>query len=217
MHIRRPIRKPIVLRNVAGFCQGQVRSGRGGTYLIVTAAYDGAYTRRGDPDPILNGANANASRVASLIEAAATLSKQKPRHSILFVTLFGAELGGLGAAYLSQHPLVPIEKSVGCINLSHLGRTDAAGRNENRRAHHHQLSGVEGSRHLRIGGKQSGIGCRARHERQERWCDGRGFKPFLYDRNVPSHTVYVALAFRVFTPLPISDKIDYKNMAAGDA
>src|SRR5258708_1010667 len=109
------------------------------------------------------------------------LSKNRPRHSILFVTLFGAELGGLGAAYLSQHPLVPIEKSMGCINLSHLGRTDVAGGTRTRAL---TITGFPGSKVPAIfesAGKQSGI-CVQQDTNNKILSDRRGFKPFLYYR-----------------------------------
>ena len=51
---------------------------------------------------------------------------EKPKRSILFVTVFGEETGGYGARYYTTHPIFPLAKTVADINLEQLGRTHGA-------------------------------------------------------------------------------------------
>ena len=78
------------------------------------------------PDKIFNGANDDGSGTVSVIEIAAALSKlkQRPKRSIVFMTVFGEEKGLLGSRYYGRHPIFPIEKTVADVNLEQIGRTD---------------------------------------------------------------------------------------------
>jgi len=60
-------------------------------------------------DNIYNGANDNATGCGILLEIAHSysLSAQKPKRSILFVSVTAEEQGLLGSEYLGQHPPVP--------------------------------------------------------------------------------------------------------------
>ncbi len=93
--------------------------------MIVSAHYDHIGMRTDLPgDQINNGAIDNGSGTVSLIEIATALSgmKQKPRRSILFLNMFGEELGMLGSEYYGRHPLVPIANTTANLNLEHMGR-----------------------------------------------------------------------------------------------
>src|SRR5207245_158755 len=80
----------------------------------------------GEGDLVYNGANDDASGVASVIEIAAALSGAKPgpRRSILFAAWFGEEKGLIGSRYYGRHPLFPLKSTVANLNLEQLGRTD---------------------------------------------------------------------------------------------
>ena len=126
VHIPAPAVVPVKLRNVIGVLRGSDPALKD-TYLVLTAHYDHLGVRgTGEGDHIYNGANDDASGTSSVIEIAkafATLA-QRPKRSIVFMTLFGEELGDLGSRYYCQHPVFPLAKTVADINLEQLGRTD---------------------------------------------------------------------------------------------
>ena len=116
--------KPIKLRNVAALLRGSDPALKD-HYVIVSAHYDHIGMRADQPgDQIYNGAIDNGSGTVSLIEIATALStmKQKPRRSILFLNMFGEELGMLGSEYYGRHPLVPVARTTANINLEHMAR-----------------------------------------------------------------------------------------------
>jgi len=72
---------------------------------------------------IMPGANDNASACAVMMAVAKALSESpvKPRRSIMF-TFFGAEEQGVaGSKYYCENPIVPLEKTVGLINMDGVG------------------------------------------------------------------------------------------------
>jgi peptidase M28-like protein len=133
LHVPEPRRQPTLLRNVAGLLRGSDPA-LAGTYVLVSAHYDGTGPRPGDtgPDRIWNGANDDGSGTVALVELASAFSRlrPRPRRSILLVAFFGEEKGLLGSSYYVAHPLVPLEKTVAGVNIEHLGRTDSTERNK---------------------------------------------------------------------------------------
>jgi len=120
------ITKPVKLRNVAALLRGSDPALKD-TYVILSAHYDHLGIRPDMPgDHIYNGANDNGSGTASVIEVASAMAamKTRPRRSVLFLNVFGEELGMLGSAYYGRHPLVPVARTVANLNLEQLGRTD---------------------------------------------------------------------------------------------
>ena len=105
-----------------------------GTYVLVSAHYDGTGPRpgAGGPDRVWNGANDDGSGTSAVVELAVALARMhpRPRRSIVFLAFFGEEKGLLGSGYYAAHPLVPLEKTVADVNLEHLGRTDSLERNK---------------------------------------------------------------------------------------
>jgi Zn-dependent M28 family amino/carboxypeptidase len=96
------------------------------TYIVFSAHMDhlgvGAPNARGDS--IYNGADDDASgtsAVVELAEAFASLS-ERPRRSLLFLTVSGEERGLLGSRYFSDHPPVPANALVADINIDMIGR-----------------------------------------------------------------------------------------------
>jgi hypothetical protein len=89
-------------------------------YVVYTAHLD--HLGIGEPvngDQIYNGALDNASGSACLLEIARAYSqmKQRPRRSILFVSVAGEEEGLLGSEYFAHHPTVPHDSLVADINM----------------------------------------------------------------------------------------------------
>jgi len=79
-------------------------------------------------DQIFNGAVDNASGVAILIEIARAFARlePKPSRTVLFAALTAEEQGLLGAKYLAEHPVCPLEKTLVNINIDGMnpwGRT----------------------------------------------------------------------------------------------
>lgn len=73
-------------------------------------------------DSIYNGAVDNASGTAALLSIAEAFSKlqQKPERTVVFLFVTAEEQGLLGSEYYAQHPIFPIDKTVGNINMDAL-------------------------------------------------------------------------------------------------
>lgn len=69
-------------------------------------------------DNIYNGAVDNATGVAGILELAERFAKQgKPKRSVLFAAVTLEESGLLGSKYYVAHPTIPLDRTVGVINL----------------------------------------------------------------------------------------------------
>lgn len=69
-------------------------------------------------DNIYNGAIDNATGVAGILELAEQFAKiGKPKRSVLFAAVTLEESGLLGSKYYVAHPTVPLDRTVGVINL----------------------------------------------------------------------------------------------------
>lgn len=99
-------------------------------YVLYTAHWDhlgiGKPDARGDS--IYNGALDNASGTAALLEFARVWKRQKtpPERTIVFLAVTAEEQGLLGSAYYAQHPVYPLAKTVGVLNVDEVnnyGRT----------------------------------------------------------------------------------------------
>lgn len=119
-------KKNILSKNVMGALPGQITND---TIVIFSAHYDhiGAgetqLARLGvsDTDSIYNGANDNASGIASLLELAKYYKAQNTnRYLLLFVAFSGEEQGMVGSEYLASKIKPGIIKAV--VNLEMLGR-----------------------------------------------------------------------------------------------
>jgi Zn-dependent M28 family amino/carboxypeptidase len=104
-------------RNVIGLLPGRTRPNE---YVIYTAHWD--HLGRCDPDPtgddICNGAVDNASGVAALIALAEAHAKAGPAdRSIIFLAVTGEESGLLGSDYYAHHPVFPLARTAGGINM----------------------------------------------------------------------------------------------------
>lgn len=95
----------------------------------------GSLAKSGAP-AIHHGADDNASGVAGVLAMAryfgqephaktASLTaqlRQRPRRSLVLICFSGEELGLLGSAYYTAHPIVPLTQTVAMINMDMVGR-----------------------------------------------------------------------------------------------
>ena len=96
-------------------------------YIIVSAHYDHlgiGYPVRGDS--IYNGVFDNATGTAALLEIAKTFSEavNNFRYSIIFLLVTGEEAGLLGSSYYTNHPIVPLYKTIANINIDGIASFD---------------------------------------------------------------------------------------------
>lgn len=116
----RPARPELTLAgvNVLGMIPGTRVSDR---YIVVTAHYDHLGVHDGQ---IHNGADDNASGVATMLALAAELKRQAPEHSVLFVALDGEETGLLGARQFVEAPAVPLSSMTLNLNFDMTARAE---------------------------------------------------------------------------------------------
>jgi len=94
-------------------------------YVIYTAHWDHLGIGKPDAkgDSIYNGAVDNASGVAAVLSVAKAFTQlsDKPKRSIVFLTVTSEEQGLLGSEYYATHPIYPINKTVADLNMDALG------------------------------------------------------------------------------------------------
>ena len=217
-HIAAPVLQPVKIRNVAGLLRGsdpQLKD----TYIVVTAHYDHLGVRPNAPgDNIFNGANDDASGTSSVIEIANTLTAigEKPRRSIVFITVFGEEIGGYGARWYTAHPIFPIAKTIADINLEHLGRTDD---NEGPHVGMFNLTGFDYTdiaATFATAGAQTGVQV-IKHPTKSDSFFGRSDNTTFADAGIPSTTLSVSYEFPDYhQPGDEWQKLDYDNLARVD-
>lgn len=100
-------------------------------YIVVGAHFDhlgmggeGSGSMKPDTIAIHPGADDNASGTAGMLELAEYFSSHRDmvKRSILFMGFSAEEMGLLGSAHYTNHPLVPMEKIVTMVNLDMIGR-----------------------------------------------------------------------------------------------
>lgn len=206
---------PVKVRNVVGILRGSDPALKD-SYILVTAHYDHVGLKPGEGDGIFNGANDDGSGTVSVIELAKAFGaqKQRPRRSIVFMTVFGEEHGLVGSRYYGANPLVPIEKTVAGINLEQVGRTDDS---EGPQKLAFAVTGYDFSdvgAILRQAGEQTGIKVWKHPVNSDKYF-AHSDNQALADQGIPAHTVSVAYAFPDYHGAGDHwDKIDYENMAA---
>jgi hypothetical protein len=210
-----PAVAPVKLRNVVGLLRGSDPAMRD-DYLLVTAHYDHeGVNPRAQGDQVMNGANDDASGVAAMIETAAALAAapQRPKRSIVFIAYFGEEKGLLGSRYYARNPIFPLARTVGNVNLEHMGRTDDS---EGRQIRRGSFTGFDYStlpEAFKRAGAEVGVDF-YKHEKNSDAYFPRSDNQALADAGVPAHTLCVAFMFPDYhAPSDHWDKIDYDNMA----
>ncbi|MFN3669542.1 MAG: M28 family peptidase [Brevundimonas sp.] len=109
--------------NVLGVIPGTRRTDR---YIVVTAHYD--HVGVNAEGQVFNGADDNASGVATMLALAADLKRQAPEHSVLIVALDGEEHGLLGARHFVEAPPVPLESIAMNLNFDMTARAETDGK-----------------------------------------------------------------------------------------
>ena len=109
-------------RNVAGWLPGTDRKDE---VIVLCAHWDhlGIGTPDARGDAIYNGAADNASGMAGCLLAARKFTElpERPSRSILFLFPSSEESGLFGSAYYCDHPAIPMEKTVACLNFESIG------------------------------------------------------------------------------------------------
>ena len=217
-HVAAPSVQPVKLRNVAGILRGtdpQLKD----SYVIVTGHYDHLGMRpNASGDAIYNGANDDASGTASVIAVAGALAslEEKPKRSIVFVTVFGEEVGGLGARWYTGHPIFPLTKTVADINLEQLGRTDDS---EGPNVAQFNLTGFD---YTDIAATFAKVGATTgikviKHETNSDAFFSRSDNATFADAGIPSTTLSVSYVFPDYhQPGDEWEKLDYNNLAKVD-
>jgi len=102
-------------------------------YIVIGAHYDhlghggpGSGSRRPDTLAIHNGADDNASGVATILEIAEKMAAQskKTKRSVLFIAFGAEESGLLGSQYFVNKPLVDVKQIKAMFNFDMVGRMD---------------------------------------------------------------------------------------------
>jgi len=217
-HMAAPSATPVKVRNVIAVLRG-ADADLAGTFVFVTAHYDHLGVHGTGPgDHIYNGANDDASGTASVIEIANTLAAlpARPRRSIVFMALFGEELGLVGSRYYVRHPVFPLSRTVADLNLEQMGRTDDV------TGPRVGLVNVTGYDFTSITGvlKQAGQETGVRVVKDEEGSDpfySRSDNQAFADAGVPAHTLSVGYEFPDYhQPGDEWPKLDYANMARVD-
>lgn len=104
--------------NIIGLIPGTRASDK---YIVLTAHYDHVGVHEGQ---IYNGADDNASGVATVLEIAQRLKAQAPEHSVLLVFFDGEERGLLGARHFVEAPPVPLSSIALNLNLDMISRPE---------------------------------------------------------------------------------------------
>lgn len=104
-------------------------------YVVIGAHYDhigfgeiGSLARKGEEGQIHNGADDNASGVATVLELMAALAdaqKQKPedfKRNLVVALWSGEELGLIGSQYFVDHAPLPIARVAAYVNFDMVGR-----------------------------------------------------------------------------------------------
>ncbi len=105
--------------NVIGWAAGDTPGE--GPAIIVTAHYDHLGAKGGR---IYNGADDNASGVASLITLAEHFAAYPLKHDVIFVAFDGEEIGFLGSRHFVVSQIVPQARMALNINLDMVSRSD---------------------------------------------------------------------------------------------
>jgi hypothetical protein len=109
--------------NVIGVIKG---SDPGAGCIIVSAHHD---HNGKNGNTIYYGAVDNASGTVAIMEIARLMNMavkkgQRPKRSVVFASYTGEEEGLVGSHYLADHPIFPLEKTWGVLNIDMVGRVD---------------------------------------------------------------------------------------------
>ncbi|MEE9207594.1 MAG: M28 family peptidase [Gemmatimonadota bacterium] len=77
-----------------------------------------------DGDSIYNGADDDASGTSAVVELAQAFARldERPRRTLVFMTVSGEEKGLFGSQWYTDHPTFPLENTVANLNIDMIGR-----------------------------------------------------------------------------------------------
>ncbi|HWC98470.1 MAG TPA: M28 family peptidase [Candidatus Sulfopaludibacter sp.] len=218
-HIAAPVVEQVKLRNVVAILRGSDPAMKD-TYVLLTGHYDHLGVRGTGPgDHIFNGANDDASGTSSVIEIGGALAAlpTRPKRSIVFIALFGEELGDLGSGYYARHPIFPLARTVADVNLEQLGRTDES--NVGTKLAQFNLTGFDFTNIagvFRKAGEQTGVQV-VKDEKNSDPFFTRSDNAAFANAGVPSTTLSVAYVYSDYHAVGDEwPKLDYENMAKVD-
>ncbi|MFA0962259.1 M20/M25/M40 family metallo-hydrolase [Roseivirga sp. BDSF3-8] len=119
------VRNTVEGQNVVGWLEGS-DSILKDEYIILSAHYDHVGMGKAiGGDSLYNGANDNASGVATIMAIAKEIQERemKPARSLLFVAFGAEEIGLLGSKYFSEHSPVPLENVALNLNFEMTGHS----------------------------------------------------------------------------------------------
>src|SRR6266550_662705 len=92
-------------------------------FAVRTATAGEGCTPRG-ADSICNGADDDGSGTVAVIELAEAFAsaRERPKRSLVFMTVSGEERGLWGSAYFADHPTVPLADVIADLNIDMVGR-----------------------------------------------------------------------------------------------
>ena len=108
-------------RNVGGIVRG---SGQEGEAVVFCAHWDHLGIGKADEhgDTIYNGAADNASGMAGALLVVKKFKEMpRPQRDLVFIFPSSEESGLFGSAYYCNHPVVPMAKTVACLNFESIG------------------------------------------------------------------------------------------------
>lgn len=117
---------PLPAKNVVGVIKG-TDPALSQEYIAVTAHYDHVGVNKASAqDSIFNGARDNAIGTTALIQVAKFFASHPTKRSILLIAATGEEKGLLGSRWYSDHPVIPLNKTVFNLNCDGAGYNDTS-------------------------------------------------------------------------------------------
>ncbi|MGN6508849.1 MAG: M28 family peptidase [Chitinophaga sp.] len=107
--------------NLYGYIPGRIDS-----FIVISAHYDHVGIRKtaGTTDSIFNGADDNASGVATLLAIAKYYKEHPPKYNLIFAAFDAEEMGLQGAKAFVARPPVPISKIILNLNMDMVSHND---------------------------------------------------------------------------------------------
>ncbi|HTX18699.1 MAG TPA: M28 family peptidase [Bacteroidota bacterium] len=118
------IRDQIMSSNVIGLLPGNDSLLK--NQVVVFSAHHDHLGKNTITGEVYNGADDDGSGTAAILEIAHAFTSmpQRPKRSILFLSVSGEEKGLLGSLYYTEHPTIPLEQTVTDLNTDMIGRRD---------------------------------------------------------------------------------------------
>ncbi|MBI2688059.1 MAG: M20/M25/M40 family metallo-hydrolase [Acidobacteria bacterium] len=213
VNIAAPVEEKVTLRNVIAVLPGSDATLRN-QRILLTAHHDHlGVLPRGDGDRINNGANDDASGVATVLAMAEAFAARSPRpkRTLVFMTYFGEEKGLLGSKYYARHPAIRLSETVANLNFEQMGRTDDA---EGARVAKLTGTGLDYTSIWQVlteSSQEAGVGISIHEKNNDLFFAASDNQP-LADMGVPAITLSVTFIFPDYhRPGDHWEKIDYAN------